>query len=209
MRAKKKRWVCPTGDHPGVLGPGKPAANNIVRFCLPCSEEKGFLVDRTCPANEKKRARRSESIKKKAKQKREAKRKQDEKKFFADGIDIRERFKALKKLKAWHLFGRFYRVRASKLTVRRRKEAHVSGHAKRRNGAIVVTVPTTATRAQVEMLLLHELAHVAAPVKCAHGKHWKRVYATACEEAWGVGSSMGSVWKLDNDIRNQIEAKLK
>jgi hypothetical protein len=59
------------------------------------------------------------------------------------------------------------------------------------------------------MLLLHELAHVAAPAKCSHGKHWKQVYAKACEEAWGVGSSLDSVWKIDEDIRDQIDKKLE
>jgi hypothetical protein len=167
------------------------------------------LVDRTCPANEKKRAKKAESAKVKAKKKREAQQKEDEKQFFADGIDIRRRFEALKKLKAWAMFKRSWRVRQSKLTVRRRKEGHVSGHAKRRDGAIVVTVPVSATRGQVEMLLLHELAHVAAPAKCVHGKHWKQVYAKACEESWGVGSSMDSVWKIDEDIRDQIDKKLE
>jgi len=42
-KPKRKRWSCPTGDHPGVLGPGRPRANNIVRYCLPCSEKDGVI----------------------------------------------------------------------------------------------------------------------------------------------------------------------
>jgi hypothetical protein len=208
-KAKRKRWVCPTGDHPGVLGPGKPAANNIVRFCLPCSAKTGFLVERTCPANEKKREKAGEAAKEKAKKKRDAKRKKEVDQFFAGGVDIRRRFKALKKLKAWKA-GRFYTVRNAEITVRRRRDGgHVSGHAKTYRGNIVVTIPVSATRGQVEMLLLHELAHLAARLGSKHGPVWKRLYAEACCEAWGVGSCVSGGWKLDDDIAKQIDKKLK
>lgn len=76
--AKKRRWSCPAGIHPGVLGPGRPRANSIVRYCLPCSEKGGVLVERTCAANEKKRAKKAEAAKAKAQKAKATKRRQDE-----------------------------------------------------------------------------------------------------------------------------------
>lgn len=54
-KVKRVRWECPNGLHPGVLGSTRPRANATVRYCLPCSEAAGVLVERTAPALERKR----------------------------------------------------------------------------------------------------------------------------------------------------------
>jgi hypothetical protein len=41
-----RRWVCPNGC-PGVHAPDKPRADDVRRYCLPCSEASGRLVRRT------------------------------------------------------------------------------------------------------------------------------------------------------------------
>lgn len=210
-KAKRKCWVCPTGDHPGVLGPGKPAANNIVRFCLPCSAKKGSLVERTCPANEKKRAKKAESAKAKAKRKRETKRKQDEKKFFCEGVDLRRRVRALCKLKTWAIY--FIRRRKLNVEIRRRDDNYTTGRAIKGYHRTVLTIPRDATRGQAESLILHELAHLAAPSSVHHGKPWRRLYALAAEEAWGVGAlsstSHGITIEIGDEINKKLEARKK
>lgn len=55
-KAKRVRWECPDGLHPGVLGSTRPPADATVRFCLDCSADSGRLVKRTAPALERKRA---------------------------------------------------------------------------------------------------------------------------------------------------------
>jgi hypothetical protein len=49
-KSKKKRWSCPLCGV-GVLGPLRPRKENAVRYCLPCTGEKGWLVKRVCPSD--------------------------------------------------------------------------------------------------------------------------------------------------------------
>lgn len=56
MAAKRVRWECPNGLHPGVLGSTRPPKDAVVRFCWPCSQESGRLVARSVPALERQRA---------------------------------------------------------------------------------------------------------------------------------------------------------
>lgn len=70
-KAKRVRWECPNGLHPGVLGSTRPLANSTVRFCLPCSEAAGVLVRRVAPALERKRAATSLAVREKREQQRE------------------------------------------------------------------------------------------------------------------------------------------
>ena len=55
-KARRIRWECPSGQHPGVLGPTRPPRDSVVRYCWPCSAESGRLVERIAPALERKRA---------------------------------------------------------------------------------------------------------------------------------------------------------
>lgn len=55
-KAKQVRWECPNGKHRAVLGSTRPLKLATVRYCLPCSEEAGVLVERVAPALERKRA---------------------------------------------------------------------------------------------------------------------------------------------------------
>lgn len=64
-KAKTRRWVCPTCGA-GKHAPSRPRRDDVRRFCLPCSEKSGRLVERICPVNEKVRERSVESSKRKA-----------------------------------------------------------------------------------------------------------------------------------------------
>jgi hypothetical protein len=68
MEGKKQaRWICPTCGN-GRLAPTRPRRDDVRRYCLPCSEESGRLVERIAPALE--RQREKKSTKKKAARKR-------------------------------------------------------------------------------------------------------------------------------------------
>jgi hypothetical protein len=75
MKAKNRRWQCPNDKHPGILAPGRLRKNDIRRFCLECSKEAGVLVERTCPALDKRREERERVHRRKQQQRRAAARK--------------------------------------------------------------------------------------------------------------------------------------
>lgn len=109
MASKKRvRWDCPNGKHPGVLGPSRPRQDNIVRYCLPCSEAAGRLVERTAPALERQRQATAERAAEtaKAKRRREAARRQAAKereteRFTVEGVDLRDEMRRLARLRAF------------------------------------------------------------------------------------------------------------
>lgn len=70
-KAKRVRWECPNGLHPGVLASTRPARNATARFCLPCSEEAGVLVERSAPALERRRSQKTVARQTKAERERE------------------------------------------------------------------------------------------------------------------------------------------
>lgn len=49
-----KRYTCPTCGT-GILAPSRLRKIDVRRYCLPCSEEAGVLVERTCPSRERER----------------------------------------------------------------------------------------------------------------------------------------------------------
>ena len=59
--AKKKRWVCPQCGV-GKLGLQRPRKNDIVRYCFPCSEKAGVLVERVSPADINKKKKKEEAV---------------------------------------------------------------------------------------------------------------------------------------------------
>ena len=50
----QRRWACPRCGN-GIIAPGQPRRNDVRRYCLPCSEATGKLVERVCPARERER----------------------------------------------------------------------------------------------------------------------------------------------------------
>lgn len=162
--AKRVRWECPNGLHPGVLGSTRPRKNATVRFCLPCSEVEGVLVERVAPALERKRAAKTVTREQRAAAQREARARA----FVvvtADGaeLDLRaeaDRFmRGSETLRSWarESWAAGARFRPD-LTVRRGSKSHVSGHCDH-SGDIVLTVGAGADRHEVREVLLHELVH--------------------------------------------------
>ena len=106
--AKRIRWQCPSGEHPGELGSTRPRKDSLLRYCLPCSVTAGRLVERVAPALEAKRAAGADRSAAKAKAKRataaraRARAKQrDIERHTIEGVDIRDEFKRLCRLRAF------------------------------------------------------------------------------------------------------------
>ena len=59
-KTKKKRWVCPQCGV-GKLGLQRPRKNDIIRYCFPCSEKAGVLVERVSPADINKKKKKEEA----------------------------------------------------------------------------------------------------------------------------------------------------
>ena len=91
MKPKRKKWVCPECGK-GKLGLQRPRKNDIVRYCFPCSEKSGYLVERISPKDEAKKAKKAAKKAKKAAKKKAAKNKT---KLVLQALP--ERFKAKKK----------------------------------------------------------------------------------------------------------------
>jgi hypothetical protein len=64
MASPKTRWECPNGCG-AVMGPRRPRKDDVRRYCLPCSEESGRLVERVAPVVEKERKAAAERAAKK------------------------------------------------------------------------------------------------------------------------------------------------
>lgn len=150
-RTKRVRWECPNGEHAGVLGSTRPPKDSIVRYCLPCSEATGRLVERVAPALERKRAAKTAARKTRA-QKKQAR---DEAKMREWPNVLTLLFPKIKALKCWRK-----EVKHATLELRYSKTRSFSpGHAHYLSGRITMTAGSDVGGA-IETLV-HELAHIA------------------------------------------------
>lgn len=158
-----KRWTCPEAQHTGALAPSRMRKNDIRRFCIPCSQATGFLVERIAPALVAKR----EVSKKKSAVKAAKKVVDSRARFMVAGIDAE---KYMRKLALLPVFGgrqgRVYRRITSQdfsLVVehgkdgRRTKLGHCSGW------EIKLHTHPEWTEATLREVLIHELMHIHVP----------------------------------------------
>lgn len=75
-KPKNYRWVCPNCGK-GKLAPSRLRKIDVRRYCLPCSEKAGVLVERSVPVLEKKRAEKRQRAQAKAARKAKAKRERE------------------------------------------------------------------------------------------------------------------------------------
>lgn len=190
------RWQCPNGQHPGVLGSRRPPSDSIVRYCLPCSTQTGRLVERIAPALERKRATAAErsAAKAKAKRAREAATRERAaakltERYTVEGVDLREEFARLIKLRAFGgKGGRLcidppqFDVRCRTMVPGRLGVAYLF-----ENRIIVATYPGQ-TLADARETLVHELTHLAgrSTHDRAHGREFYRLMDAAVLEAYKV-----------------------
>lgn len=194
---RRVRWECPSGKHPGVLGSTRPRMNATVRYCLPCSEAEGFLVERVAPALENERAARTATVEKRQAQREQRKRTAAQQQNVltvreADGshgeVNIKQTLEQMMRLPALRNYAEqacpYVRLQAPAVTLRRSAtKSYSSGHAPYYNWRFVVTAAVDPTREDFEELLLHELLHLLMPGE-HHNQRYRARLALAAREWW-------------------------
>lgn len=196
---RRIRWECPNGLHPGRLGPRKPRRDDIVRYCLACSEATGRLVERTAPALQRARAAAEERARTRAAQQRQsaaqARRRATEReseRYTVDGVDLRDEFKRLCRLPAFGgPNGRLARRPPTfTVTVRRERPRSQLGWASPSAWRFHLSRYPGQDLADARETLVHELAHLAAGYDRVdrrhwHGEHWRQLMRSAFRQAYG------------------------
>ncbi len=188
MKQRLYRWVCPVcGGF--TLAPGKPRKLDVRRWCLPCSEEAGKLVERSCPKLDKQREAKAAKAAKKAKSKAKAKQRAKQasrEARIAKASRVAYLYTALKfwwRLAAWQ--GNL--KPKPTLSIQEGKERkNTSGHAY--YGPWRITLTVSKNKADALTVLLHELAHLACYDGSGdhHGGVWKVAFMRAVEEVTGT-----------------------
>lgn len=193
-KPKRVRWDCPNGEHAGVLGPARPRRDAVVRYCLPCSERLGVLVERVAPALETQRQAAADRARDKARKAREraATRKAREKqaeteRYTVDGVDLREEVARLARLRTFGGSKGHLARRVPELTVTRRKQSTRTqrGSALYGEHRIRVALWPGIPLADVRETLVHELAHLHVGPGEGHGDLFKDTMRRAWREAYG------------------------
>lgn len=188
---KRIRWECPSGKHPGVLGPQKPRRDAVVRFCLPCSEATGRLIERIAPALERKRqaAAKRAGLKAAKTQTRKAVQQErdeqaDTQRYTVSGIDLRDELKRYVKLPVYERTFRSKGLPRFDVT-RREWMPNRQGFASPWEWRIHMTLTPNMPLDQARTTLLHELAHlhVGRTDEGWHGVRFRRTLNRALIEA--------------------------
>lgn len=199
-----KRWICPDCGR-GVNAPSRMSADDVRRYCLKCSKKKGKLVRRSAPVLERERAagkersaRKQQTRRRAAARRRDAQKARDRERRLIMGHDVQALCRRWYKLKAWGertRQGPFGRFRMSKeppeLLVRLGNKDYISAHAYSHAHRITMTVPrswkepTPERVADLLVTIVHELAHLFAPIGSNHDEDYQRKFCAACQAIWG------------------------
>lgn len=199
----KKRWTCPEGTHAGVLAPARLRKTDVRRYCLACSEEKGILVERLCPSQERAKAKRQEQRAKKRDRKTAAKKREP---TLAQLRARREARQDRETVLGIHVPTHFFRVCRDtpvisdslknlerpfpSVTVRRRRAGtYTTGHAYSHSAKIVLTIPVKCSWGKLAVIVAHEVAHVCSADEEHHGPGWRSTFLAILEQAYGMRTS--------------------
>jgi hypothetical protein len=171
-----RRWVCPLCGA-GKLAPSRPRADDVRRYCLPCSGKTGRLVNCTCPAADAVRVQRRA----KHTEKRLRARAKEAQRLATYPWSLYAAAKKYARLKSWERDLTF--AVTDKLTIRKGSHPSSSGHAYPASGYITVTAGTDP--ADGLHTLLHEMAHVAAGPRQGHNTRFYSILHTAIGEVVG------------------------
>ena len=101
--------------------------------------------------------------------------------YVAAGIDLKKAFEAYRKLPPFK--GNLGKV---KLVVAHRSFRGTRGTAWIRRRKLRVAVGPGATQSRVLEVLVHEMCHLVLPVREGHSERFRRTFARACQEIWGI-----------------------
>jgi hypothetical protein len=193
-----KRWTCPKCSS-GALAPRAPRRDDVRRYCLACSKKTGHLVERKCLAAEKAVAVTREKMAALRSERTRRVREKASTRWTAGGHDVRALARRCWTALVDVAFPKttFLGDAASLLDipeiVLRRSKLHprqASGRGGRRR--ITLRIGFEATRAAVEMLVLHELAHSANARNGGrrdgpHGPSFNRILSGASVKLFELG----------------------
>lgn len=200
-----RRWTCPTCDG-GVLAPDRPRRDDVRRYCLACSAKSGRLIERTCPALERERAARDERNRAKASAQRareSAARRAERERAARQRANAAARAERAERdrrsyrgydiiaeaQRIWPLMADYHRGRPMPMiTLRRRSRGYTTGRANDLHLALTMG----GSLDHVLWVLLHELAHAAAPApRDWHNERWASCYVEAARARWGAEHFQG------------------
>jgi len=175
-----------------------------VRFCLACSERTGELVERSCPALERRRQAKADARAAKDKRRRAAARREHaartERNAARRSAAAAARLEAAGDLQvelerlwpiARALSSRDDRDALPEFAQRRRGDRYVSGHAYYEGrGRIVVSVGDDADVASAYGVLAHEVAHLMVPDTEHHGPAFWMYLVALVREAYGAAPDL-------------------
>lgn len=208
------RWECPNGKHPAILAPQRPRKNDVRRFCLPCSEQAGVLVERTAPSLERKRAAKAEFRKAKTQRLAEYKAARLEVQLV-DAVGV-EHVVDLEALTRQALADMGYRRKRVKVDRQRRPYVRGHAHPTLATPEIHYSIREGASYERVLELVYHEAAHVASGNRIAegsrqwHGAAFRRTLADGLQKRWPFlvyGSVTGAdgAYAADERIIGQLQ----
>jgi hypothetical protein len=205
-KAKRYRWTC-DGGHVGILAPARLRRRDIRRFCWPCSEASGTLVERHCPALERKRAARQErsAAKRELKRARELKRERER-----DPHNMRGWFKRLQRLQAL----KDHRWGWDRVTL----ECYQGERTARLGSAFGswrIRLNTTSRYPEWAQLatLVHEMAHIVNRSRGGRGHDdgWRSIYGNAIYDLTGERMKASRHRYIDNAnavVRDWLEREV-
>ena len=221
-----RRWTCPRCGA-GKLAPERPRKDDARRYCLPCTDVTGRLVERECAALEAKRGAAKQRAAEKAKRKRatarrrkarEAERVANDPKTIA-AQQVQAEFDRIVKAAYRMDQGLSVRLRTPELSMQWSRSRHyVTGRVWAAfhtfdDQRVTVTLPWPPPPwSEVRWLLTHEVAHLVpgATVKGSgskrilHGPTWQAAFCRLAETAHGIDCWSGCgdtvIWSRDRGV---------
>ena len=192
---KQIRWKCEQCGH-GLLAPSRPRKNDVRRYCLPCSAKQGTLVERTAPALEKQREKRTAIVQQKNKDKRVrvAKKWQPKK----ERMKRTKQRQAIFEKEADRIWSLFYpqgtNRRRPRINIVFARNRGCSGYY---DGSVLIRIPRWSSGGvSAWEILAHELCHAVVPTSTRDGSHGKAFYVAlknVIEARWKVKMDWSSI----------------
>jgi hypothetical protein len=227
-----RTWICDNPNHSGVLAPERMRADDVRRFCWPCSLETGRLVKRHAPALERERERGRVAKAARARQKREKARehwivKLNDARGRERELDVRaELRRALTDMgffDGWSARSK-PTIDDLNITIRRGDKHYHTGRAVLGGFDVWFTFGSNASYEGGLELIYHEAAHLASPYQTrtkgvrlqTHTEGFHRILADGLQKRWPwiVYGSLaprqpGGCWAMGRRIISQMEQRTR
>lgn len=217
---KQVRWKCEHCES-GVLAPTKPRRNDVRRYCLPCSQRTGKLVERFAPSLQTQRTKRQAIVAKKTDRKREQIKNEKQQQRAAQRCDAQRRQIIHAEAKRiWKYMEEYHNGKPlPRINIAKGRGSQM-GHATYWANSIQINVDAVQDKyssKRVWQVLAHELAHCAQPPVTKpgsknHDSHHRKFYyclRDAFQKRWKCEISFHEVstwgYSVDHIIMKQAQ----